>query len=83
MEGPRSPAENELPSVLDFLNKKLRADSAWSIDTEYPTALTRCNIHNMRIITDHAQIISHAVVKPLIIKSPHLIYKMADRKSVV
>ncbi len=83
MEGPRSPAENELPIVLDFLNKKLRADSAWSIDSEYPTALTRSNIHNMRIITDDTQIISHAVVKPLIIKSPHLIYKMAAIGSVV
>ncbi len=83
MEGPRSPAENELSSVLDFLNKKLRADSAWSIDTEYPTALTRSNLHNMRIIKDEAQIVSHAVVKPLIIKSPHLIYKMAAIGSVV
>ena len=83
MEGPRSPAENELSSVLEFLNKKLRADSEWSIDTEYPTALTRSNIHNMRIIKDEAQIISHAVMKPLIIKSPHLIYKMAAIGSVV
>ena len=83
MQGPRSPAENELPSVLDFLNKKLRADSTWSIDSEYPTALTRNNIHNMRIITDDTHIISHAVMKPLIIKSPHLIYKMAAIGSIV
>ena len=83
MEGPRSPDENELSSVFDFLNKKLRSDSTWSIDSEYPTALTRSNIHNMRIIKDEAQIVSHAVVKPLVIKSPHLIYKMAAIGSVV
>jgi hypothetical protein len=83
MEGPRSPADNELSSVVDFLNKKLRADSTWSIDSEYPTALTRSNIHNMRIIKDHSQIISHAVVKPLIIKSPHIIYKFAAIGSVI
>jgi N-acetylglutamate synthase-like GNAT family acetyltransferase len=83
MEGPRSPAENELSSVLDFLNKKLRAESAWSIDNEYPTALTSSNLHNMRIIKNESQIVSHAVVKPLIIKSPYAIFKAGAIGSVV
>lgn len=83
MEGPRSPAENELSTVLDFLNKKLRAESTWSIDNEYPTALTASNIHNIRIIKDQSNIVSHAVVKPLIIKSPFAIYKVGAIGSVV
>lgn len=83
MEGPRAPAENELPTVLDFLNKKLREGSGWSIDHEYPTALTTSNLHNMRIIKDESQIVSHAVVKPLIIKSPYAIFKAGAIGSVV
>jgi predicted acetyltransferase len=83
MEGPRSPAENELSTVLNFLNKELRAEAQWSIDNEYPTALVPSNIHNMRIIKDQTQIVSHAVVKPLIIKSPYAIYKVGAIGSVV
>lgn len=83
MEGPRSPREAELPQVLDFLNKKLRSDSAWSIAAEYPTALTPNNLHNMRIIADEDRVLSHAVMKPLIIKSPHVIFKVGAIGSVV
>lgn len=83
MEGPRPPAENEWTSVVDFLNRKLRADSQWSIDSEYPTALTPSNIHNIRIIKSDSQIVSHAVMKPLIIKSPKIIYKVGAIGSVV
>lgn len=83
MEGPRSPADSELASVLEFLNKKLRAESAWSIDNEYPTALTSSNIHNMRIIKDQSQIVSHAVIKPVVVKSPYVIFKVGAIGSVV
>ena len=68
MEGPRSPQENELPLVLDFLNKKLRNEAAWSIAAEYPTAFSSNNLHNMHIIADEGAVLSHAVMKPLIIK---------------
>lgn len=83
MEGPRSPAENELGTVIDFLNSNLRQSQAWSISAEYPTALTNTNIHNMRIITENEKILSHAVLKPLIIKSPHVIFKVGAIGSVV
>ncbi|QDK44120.1 GNAT family N-acetyltransferase [Bdellovibrio sp. ZAP7] len=83
MEGPRSPRETELPQVLDFLNKKLRSEAPWSIAAEYPTAFTPNNLHNMRIIADEERVLSHAVLKPLIIKSPHVIYKVAAIGSVV
>lgn len=83
MEGPRSPREAELPQVFDFLTKNLRSEAPWSIAAEYPTALTSNNIHNMRIIADEDRVVSHAVMKPLIIKSPHVIYKVGAIGSVV
>lgn len=83
MEGPRSPTEAELPQLYDFLNKKLRSEAPWSIAAEYPTAFNPQNIHNMRIIADEEQVLSHAVLKPLIIKSPHVIFKVAAIGSVV
>lgn len=83
MEGPRSPHQSELPQVLEFLNRSLRDQAPWSIAAEYPTALTPNNLHNMRIIADQGQVLSHAVLKPLIIKSPHLVYKVGAIGSVV
>lgn len=84
MEGPRSPSVNELPHVLSFLDHELRQDTAWSIAAEYPTAFNHHNIHNMRIISgDEGEVLSHAVLKPLIIKSPHIIYKVGAIGSVV
>lgn len=83
MEGPRSPAELELPQVIDFLNSRLREGVAWSISAEYPTALTSSNLHNMRIITEDEKIVSHALVKPLIVKSPSAIFKIGAIGSVV
>lgn len=83
MEGPRAPAEKELTQVIDFVTHQLRAKAGWTIDAEYPTAFTTNNIHNMRIITEDSQIISHALVKPHIVKSPHIIYKVGAIGSVV
>ncbi len=83
MEGPRSPAESELPAVLSFLNQSLRSQSAWSIAAEYPTAFSTNNLHNMRIITEANQVVSHAVLKPLVVKSPHVIFKVGAIGSVV
>lgn len=83
MEGPRPPAESEFPRVLEFLNNHLRPESQWSIAKEYPTALVPSNVHNMRIITEQQQVLSHAVIKPIIIKSPAIIYKVAAIGSVV
>lgn len=83
MEGPRAPRETELPAILDFLNHKLRPHSSWSIANEYPTALTRSNIHNMRIITEDGGVLSHAVLKPMIVRTPHLVLKVGAIGSVV
>jgi hypothetical protein len=83
MEGPRPPLESEYKSVLEFLDQSLRPDSKWSISSEYPTALGLSNINNIRIITENKKVLSHAVLKPLIIKSPLCIYKVAAIGSVV
>jgi predicted N-acetyltransferase YhbS len=83
MEGPRSPRETEFPHVLDFLNSTLRSQAAWSIAAEYPTALTPQNIHNIRIIADGDRVLSHGVLKPLIIKTPHAILKVGAIGSIV
>ena len=83
MDGPRAPLETELPQILKFLNDSLRPETGWSIAAEYPTALGRANIHNIRIITEQDRVLSHAVMKPLVMKTPLLIYKAAAIGSVV
>jgi hypothetical protein len=83
MEGPRAPVEAEYPRVLDFLDDRLRPDTKWSIASEYPTALSLQNLNNIRIITDAERVLSHAVLKPLIVKTPNVIFKIAAIGSVV
>lgn len=83
MEGPRSPEAHEFNSVVDFLNAQLRQNQSWAIASEYPTALATSNIHNMSIITDDEKIISHAVLKTLIVKTPVAILKVGAIGSVV
>lgn len=83
MEGPRIPQEGELSTVFTFLNQNLRPEANWSIANEYPTALSPANLGNIRIIKEGNQIVSHAVLKPLIIKSPTIIFKVGAIGSVV
>ena len=83
MEGPRPPKENEYPQVRSFLDQELRPGSQWTLASEYPTAINIANIHNMRIITDEQKVLSHAVMKPLILRTPLAIFKVAAIGSVV
>lgn len=83
MQGPRSPEAHELKQVVDFLNDNLRSNNSWPITSEYPTALSPSNIHNMSIITEDEKIISHAVLKTLIVKTPLAIFKVGAIGSVV
>ncbi len=86
---PRSPEQHEFDHVVEFLNQQLRADSTWPINSEYPTALTPSNMHNMSIITEEGptpeqqKIISHALIKPIITKTPYAIFKLGAIGSVV
>src|SRR5690554_3272003 len=83
MDGPRAPTEQELPNIYDFLNRMLRPQAGWSIVDEYPTALAASNRHNIRVITQNNQVLSHAVLKPLIVRTPHLVLKVGAIGSVI
>lgn len=84
MEGPRAPQESELPNVFDFLNKQLRAREGWSIINEYPAAFSSQNAPNIRIITNEKnEVLSHAVMRPVIVKTPIGLFKIAAIGSVV
>ena len=83
MQGPRSPEAHEFSTVVEFLNQNLRENNSWPISSEYPTALTANNIHNMSIITEDEKVVSHAVLKTLIIKTPLCIFKIGAIGSVV
>lgn len=84
MEGPRAPREQELNEVIQFLDHNLRKDQSWSISQEYPLAIHPSNINNIRIIKDpNGKLVSSAVVKPLLVKTPAGIFRVAAIGSVV
>lgn len=83
MEGPRPPHESEFPNVMKFLDSELRPTEGWSIASEYPVAFSAANLNNIRIITDSDQVLSHAVIRPMIIKAPAGLFKVAGLGSVV
>lgn len=83
MDGPRPPQEAELSQLYDFLDHNLRPSSEWSIQEEYPTALTSKNLGNMRIIKSGDHIVAHAVVHYNMTKTPAGIFKVAAIGSVV
>ena len=83
MQGPRPPKSDEWSQVVHFLNEQLRPQAQWSITTEYPTALNQMNLPNMRIITEDSKIVSHALLKPFILKTPLMILKVGAVGSVV
>ncbi len=83
MEGPRAPDLHEWTRVVEFLNTHLRAGRGWSIAAEYPTALTSANRSNSRVIFDGDKIISHAIVRPILVKNGIGVFKIAGIGSVV
>lgn len=83
MQGPRSPEAHEFLNVVEFLDQNLRQENSWTITSEYPTALSTNNIHNMSIITEDEKVVSHAVLKPIIVKTPFCIFKVGAIGSVV
>ena len=79
----RAPSENEWPKVIEFLNASLRPGQSWSIAEEYPASLGRSQCHNMRVIIENGEVIAHAVFKPIILKTPVGVFKVAGIGSVV
>lgn len=80
---PIVPSERDYPMVINFLNRNLRPGAEWSIVNEYPTALSESQLHNMRVIIENGQIVSHAVFRPMIVKTPVGVFKVAGIGSVV
>lgn len=83
MEGPRPLFDHELGEFVDFLSNQLRPGKAWSIAEEYPLAIQDGNLNNVRVIREDKNFLSAAVMKPLIIKSPAGLFKVAAIGSVV
>ncbi|OQW51935.1 MAG: hypothetical protein A4S09_09725 [Proteobacteria bacterium SG_bin7] len=82
-EGPRPPNKEELGNVVQFLNSQLRREAKWSIADEYPTTYSAENRENIRIIKGDGQVLSHAAIKTLIIKTPFGLFKVAAIGGVV
>jgi predicted acetyltransferase len=68
---------------VQFLDSHLRPDLGWSITSEYPTAISESNLNNIRIITESDEVVSHALIRPMIIKTPVGLFKIAGLGSVV
>jgi predicted acetyltransferase len=83
MDGPRAPSETEIPNVIRFLDTNLRPKGDWSITSEYPIAFSEANRNNIRIITENEEVLAHAVVRPMILKTPAGLFKVAGLGSVV
>ena len=79
----RSPIGTELKDIIDFLDTQLRPEEKWSIVDEYPIAFNRHNLNNIRVFVEDGKILSHAVIKNLIVKTPMTIFKVAGIGSVV
>ncbi len=74
---------SEWPEINDFLIKNLRPESSWSLRDEYPLAFSDSNMKNVHVIRVDNKIVAHAVIEPLIIKTPFHLFKVALIGSVV
>ncbi len=83
MEGPRPLFDHEFPQFVEFLSTHLRPVQNWSIADEYPLAIHGANLNNVRVIKEESNFLSAAVMKPLVIKSPAGLFKVAAIGSVV
>ncbi|MCB0379262.1 MAG: GNAT family N-acetyltransferase [Bdellovibrionales bacterium] len=79
----RAPQSQEWKQIDNFLNETLRKDIKWSLKDEYPLAFEEKNLANIRIIEEQGNILSHAVLKPTIIKTHWHVFKVGFIGSVV
>lgn len=80
---PRSPNENEVSHVVQFLDAHLRPGQPWSIAAEYPLVFNEANRHNLQAIFENGKIIAHAAIKYHILKTPAGLFKVAAIGSVL
>lgn len=80
---PKAPSANEMQEVYQFLNSQLRKDLTWSVQQEYPLAFDPKNSHNIRILKEQDTVVSHAVLKTVLLKTPYAIFNVGMIGSVV
>jgi GNAT superfamily N-acetyltransferase len=80
---PRAPQSQEFQNVVNFFTENLRAGKGWSIADEYPLAINSSNLENVRVIEKDGRILSGAVLKTSLVKSPAGLFKLAGIGSVV
>lgn len=85
MRVPKQPSREQLDQVIEFLDEQLRPSATWSIKDEYPLVFSEANRGNIRLLESESdgEILSHAVSKYLITKTPIGIFKVAAIGSVV
>lgn len=77
------PKSTDWTHLNEFLDKQLRAEVSWSLSDEYPLAFSEKNRENIRVITDQDQVVAHAVVHPVAIKTHYHLFKVGLIGSVV
>ncbi len=80
---PRAPQTNELNDVISFLDTHTRKGQSWSVRDEYPLVFSAQNLNNIRIIREEQNIVSHAVVKPVLMKTPYSVLNVCAIGSVI
>jgi len=80
---PRPPREDEKSDLIQFLTTQLRPNVQWTIADEYPSAVALNNFHNIRLIRDGENILSAAVMKPMVIKTLAGLFRVSAIGSVV
>ncbi len=79
----RHPLPEEYPNLIHFLDTQLRADQGWSLTDEYPSAFQPQNLVHSHIVKGDSGFLSHAIMRPLMVKTPLYVVKVATIGSVV
>ena len=79
----KSPVSSDWTHINEFLDKQLRSNVSWSLKDEYPLAFQEKNRGNIRVIKKDGQVVAHAVVHPVLIKTHYHVFKVGLIGSVV
>lgn len=74
---------DQLSQLITFLNTHLRPQCSWSIAQEYPSVFQSSNLHNLQIIEEDSQIVAHAALKILNLRTPYGIMRVGAIGSVL
>lgn len=83
MEGPRQLHNHEFGELVKFLSTHLREKQTWTIADEYPIAVHTDNLNNVLVIRGPEGLLSAAVMRPMVVKTPIGIFKAAAIGNVV